>query len=121
MSSIQDSLNDLRRADGVKACMLLTNDGLVVAESMGNKFRDDIVAGLASYLSMTTNKALTEAGLAHFDTFTLHAAHGKSVLVDLGEAFLVVLLDQFADLEQSRGEIQGTAQRLRRAAKMSQG
>lgn len=119
MSSIQDGLNDLRRVDGVKACMLVTTDGLVVAESMGNRFRSDIVAGLASYLAMTTGKALTEAGLEKFDTFTVHAAHGKSVLVDLGESMLVVLLDQFADIEQSRGEIQGTAQRLRRSARMS--
>lgn len=119
MSSIQDSLNDLRRADGVKACMLVTSDGLVVAESMGNKFREDIMAGLASYLGMTTNKALTEGGLERFDTFTLHAAHGKSVVVDLGESLLVVMLDQFADLETSRGEIQGTAQRLRRSSKLS--
>lgn len=118
MSSIQDSLNDLRRVDGVKACMLVTNDGLVVAESVGNKFREDILAGLASYLAMTTNKALEEGGLARFDSFTLHAAHGKSVLVDIGEAILVVMLDQFADVDTSRGEIQGTAQRLRRSSKL---
>lgn len=118
MSSIQDSLNDLRRAEGVKACMVVTNDGLIVAESLANRFRPDIVAGLASYLCMTTNKALAEGGLERFDTFTLHSAHGKSVVADLGEAFLVVMLDQFADVEQSRSEIQGTIQRLRRSAKM---
>ncbi len=120
MSSIQDSLNDLRRADGVKACMLVTSDGLVVAESIGNKFREDIIAGLSSYLAMATNKALVEGGLERFDTFTLHAAHGKSIVVDIGESFLVVMLDQFADLDASRGEIQGTAQRLRRSSRLSQ-
>ena len=119
MSAIQDSLNDLRRAAGVKACLVVTTDGLVVAESQSNKYRDDIVAGLASYLAMTTNKALTEAELGHFESFTLHAAHGKSVIVDLGEALLVVLLDQFADLEASRSEIQGTAQRVRRTTRLS--
>ena len=118
MSAIQDSLNELRRAPGVKACILVTFDGLVVAESVGNKFRDDIIAGLASYLVMTTNKALGDGGLPAFDTFTVHAAHGKAVLIDVAGSILAVLLDQFADLEASRSEIQGTAQRLRRSAKL---
>lgn len=99
--------------------MFVTSDGLVVAESIGNKFREDIIAGLASYLVMTTNKALVEGGLSPLDTFTVHAAHGKSVLVDISGSVLVVLLDQFADLDASRSEIQGTAQRLRRSSRMS--
>jgi hypothetical protein len=32
---------------------------------------------------------------------------------------LVVLLDQFADLDSCRGEIQGSVQRLRRLARVS--
>lgn len=119
MSSIQESLNELRRAPGVKGCVLLTDDGLIVAEALGNKFREDVIAGLASYLVMTTDKVLTEGGIQRFDQFTVHAAHGKAVFVDLDGSFLVVLLDQFADLEASRPEIQGAAQRLRRSARMS--
>lgn len=118
MSSIHESLSELRRAAGVKGCMLLTVDGLVVAETMDARYRDDVVAGLSSYLLMTTNKALTEAGLAPFDQFTVHATHGRTVFVNLNGSFLVVLLDQFADLEACRPEIQGIAQRLRRSARL---
>ncbi len=118
MNPIQETLEDLRRTNGVKACMVLTNDGLVVAQSLGARFREDIVAGLSSYLAMTTNKALEEGGLGKFESFTLHAAHGKSVFHDIGEAVLVVLLDQFADLDGSRREIQSAAQRLRRSARI---
>lgn len=119
MSSIQESLNDLRRSAGVKGCVLITDDGLIVAETLDARFRDDVVAGLTSYLAMVTNKALREAGLESFDQFVLHATHGKAVFLSIENSFLVVLLDQFADLDASRAEIQGTAQRLRRAARLS--
>ena len=118
MTSIHESLAELRRANGVKGCMLLTADGLVVAETMDARYRDDVVAGLSSYLLMTTNKVLAEAGLAAFDQFTVHATHGKTVFVNLDGSFLVVLLDQFADLDGCRQEIQGAAQRLRRTARL---
>src|SRR5262249_58507984 len=116
---IQENLSDLRRAAGVKGCVLLTDDGLVVAEALDARFRDDVVAGLSSYLMMTSTRALAEAGLERFELFTLHATHGKAVFACLEGSFLVVLLDQFADLESSRGEIQGTAQRIRRLSRMS--
>ena len=121
MSSIQESLNDLRRAPGIKGCVLVTVDGLIVAEALGKKFREDVIAGLASYLVMTTEKVLAEGGIERFDQFVVHAAHGKAIFVDLEGSFLVVLLDQFADLEASRPEINGAAQRLRRTSRMSQG
>jgi predicted regulator of Ras-like GTPase activity (Roadblock/LC7/MglB family) len=118
VSSIQETLAELRQASGVKGCALVTSDGLMVAESLDPRFRDDVVVGLASYLMMSTERVLKEAGLAGFEQFTLHATHGKAVFATLGESFLVVLLDQFADLDGCRGEIQGTVQRLRRLSRM---
>ena len=99
--------------------MVVTNDGLVVAQSLGPRYREDIVAGLSSYLAMSTNKALEEGGLSGFESFTLHAAHGKSVLWSIGEAILIVLMDQFAEVESARRDIQAAAQRLRRTARIS--
>jgi predicted regulator of Ras-like GTPase activity (Roadblock/LC7/MglB family) len=118
VNPIQEYLNDLRRSAGVKGCVLIMDDGLIVAETLDARFRDDVVAGLTSYVAMVTNKALNEAGFDHFDQFVLHATHGKAVFLTIDKSFLVVLLDQFADLEQSRAEIQGTVQRLRRTARL---
>jgi predicted regulator of Ras-like GTPase activity (Roadblock/LC7/MglB family) len=118
VSSIQESLADLQRAEGIKGCALVTNDGLIVAEALDEKFRGDVIAGLASYLTMTTNKVLTEGGEGGFDRFTIHAAHGKAVFEQLEESVLVVLLDQFADLEGAQPEIRNVAQRLRRQSRI---
>jgi len=119
VNPILETLEELRRVAGVKGCMVVTNDGLVVAQSLGPRYREDIVAGLSSYLTMSTNKALEEGGLGGFESFTLHAAHGKSVFWSIGEAFLVVLMDQFADLEGARRDIQASVQRLRRSARIA--
>lgn len=118
MNSIQESLTELYRAPGVKGCVFVTSDGLVVAEALENKYREDVVAGLASYLMMTTSKVLQEGGIDRFDQFTVHAAHGKVVFIDLSGSVLVVLLDQFADLRACRAEIRSATQRLRRSARM---
>jgi hypothetical protein len=48
----------------------------------------------------------------------LHATHGRAVFVALGEAYLVVLLDQFADVDGSRAEIQEAALRIRRTTRV---
>lgn len=120
MSSIQETLAELRQAPGVKGCVLMMADGLVVAQALDARFRDDVVAGLASYLMMSTQRVLKEAGLQGLEQMQLHAAHGKAVFVALEGSFLVVLFDQFADLESCRDEVHSTTQRLRRLSRLSQ-
>jgi predicted regulator of Ras-like GTPase activity (Roadblock/LC7/MglB family) len=78
-----------------------------------------VVAGLTSFLIMTTEKALKEVGMPSFAQFAVHATHGKTIVIDLEGSYLIVLLDQFADVEGCRSEIQGAAQRLRRSSRLS--
>jgi predicted regulator of Ras-like GTPase activity (Roadblock/LC7/MglB family) len=118
MSKIQDLLVDLRRTPGVKGAAVLTSDGLVAAESLDARFRSDVVAGLTSYLLMTTNRSLREGGLGDCSQFVLHATAGKAVFVALEQSFLVVMFDQFADLPAARKDVQEAAARIRRAARM---
>jgi predicted regulator of Ras-like GTPase activity (Roadblock/LC7/MglB family) len=118
-SPIQESLVELRHAPGVKGAALVTADGLIAASSLDARFRDDVIAGLTSFLIMTTEKALQEVGMPSFMQFSLHATHGKAVIVDLEGSYLIVLLDQFADVDRCRDEIQGAAQGLRRSSHLS--
>jgi uncharacterized protein len=119
VSKIQDALTDLRRSPGIKGSALVTSDGLIIAQSLDAQFRDDVVAGLTSFLLMTTSRCLQDCGMGGFSHFFLHATHGKVVFLELDSSYLVVLCDQFADLEGCRNEINGAAQQLRRAARMS--
>lgn len=118
MTRIQDQLVELRRAPGVRGCAVLTSDGLVAAESLDERFRSEVVAGLSSYLLMTTNRSLHEGGLGGCQRFVLHATHGKAVLTTLDSAYLVVLFDQFADLSVSHQVVDDAVARLRRTTRM---
>ena len=58
MSKIHEMLTELRRTPGIKGAAVLTADGLVAAESLDERYRSEVVAGLTSYLLMTTNRSL---------------------------------------------------------------
>jgi predicted regulator of Ras-like GTPase activity (Roadblock/LC7/MglB family) len=119
MSKIHDMVVELRSTPGIKGAALITSDGLVAAESLDERYRTEVVAGLTSYLLMTTNRSLREGGLGQCSQFVLHATHGKAVVTALEDAYLVVLVDQFADLAAARRDVQGVAGRLRRATRLN--
>ena len=54
MNAIQETLVDLRRAPGVKGAALVTSDGLMVGSALDEGAREDVIAGLTSFLLMTT-------------------------------------------------------------------
>lgn len=118
MNKIQDLLVELRRTPGIKGAAVLTADGLVAAESLDARYRSEVVAGLTSYMLMTTNRSLREGGLGDCSQFVLHATHGKAMFIALEQSFLVVMFDQFADLPAARREVQDAASRIRRVARM---
>ena len=46
--------------------------------------------------------------------FLLHCTHGKVEMVDLGESWLVVIFDQFADTQLAQDEVDRSAELLRK-------
>lgn len=117
MTSIQEQLDELRTISGVSGAAVVTEDGIMVASALNEHFADDVIAGLASFLVSTTRRAMGEA--AAFGRFVMHATHGKLLLIDLGESFLVVLTDQFLDIDGLETELNDATRSLRRLATMS--
>lgn len=120
MSIIRDTIEEIRQSEGVKGAAVVTLDGLVVAESLEACHRGDVLAGLASYLLMTTNKSLGEGGLGSCRQFVLHATHGKVVFDQLEDAYLCVIYDQFADLQSVRRDVEEAAHRIRRNSRLGE-
>ncbi len=119
MSQIAKILQKMGDVDGIKGTAVLTGDGIMVASTLGEEFLDDVVAGLSSFLITTTRRSLGEAGMpTAFSRFTLNSTHGKVVLVELGEAFLVVITNQFADLDRCYVDIDAAAKKLRKVSKI---
>jgi predicted regulator of Ras-like GTPase activity (Roadblock/LC7/MglB family) len=118
MNKIQDVVTELRGVPGIKGAAVVTLDGLVAAAALDAGTGADVVAGLASYLLMTTNKSLEEGGMGACSRLSLTATHGKAVFVDLAQSYLVVLFDQFADLAATRKDVDEAAARIRRTMRI---
>lgn len=119
MSEIQKILLRLDKISGVKGTALLTSDGMMVASTLGEEFLDDVVAGLSSFLISTTRRSLAEAELGgRFSRFVLNSTHGKVILLDLSESFLVVITNQFTNLQSCLIEVQDAASEIRQVARI---
>lgn len=119
MSKIQDVIVELRRAPGVKGAAVITSDGLVASSSLATGLDAEVVAGLASYLMMATNRSLAEGGQGPAKKLVLNATHGKAAFVLLDDSYLVVLFDQFAEVAQADREVEQAAARIRRASRLA--
>lgn len=118
MNKIQDILTELRPAPGVRGAAVVTSDGLVAASSVATGLDPEVISGLASYLMMTTNRSLGEGGYGACTRLMLNATHGKAVFVQLEDSYLVVLFDQFAEVEQADREVDEAVARIRRATRL---
>jgi predicted regulator of Ras-like GTPase activity (Roadblock/LC7/MglB family) len=116
-NQIQDLVEELTQVNGVRGATVTTNDGIMVASSLQGRYSDDVVVGLASFLISTTHRAMDSAR-GDVRRITLHATHGKLVLEEIGDAYLIVITDQFARMDSLKAEISDVCRRLRRVARL---
>jgi predicted regulator of Ras-like GTPase activity (Roadblock/LC7/MglB family) len=112
MTSLQDILVDITKDPAVKGCAIITTDGMLVGSTLGKEVRDDVLAGLVSFLTSTTARALQHGKLGGFRRFIVHSTHGKLILIQLPDAHLAVMTDQFAETDKLLDEIQESASLL---------
>ncbi|MBK8978674.1 MAG: roadblock/LC7 domain-containing protein [Planctomycetes bacterium] len=112
---IESLLAELFAVDCVRGAAVVTDDGIVVRSALHGGYREDVVAGLASFLVQTTRRAMTEDGCEapQLDRFVLHATHGKILLASVGEGWLVAITDQFAHLAEFEAQFDDIAVQIR--------
>lgn len=118
MNDMAAILDELNATQGLKGSAVVTNDGIMVQSALTERFSEDVIAGLTSFLISTTRRSLAEGGLGTFRRFVMSCTHGKVVLCDLGDACLVTLADQFASIEACLPAIEAATERLRRAIRI---
>ena len=119
MSKMQEILDDLKNTVAVKGSLVMMHDGIVVAYALEDSLEPDVVSGLTSFLTSTVSRVLGEGGMGSFASFNIQSTHGKVLVIDMGEAYLVVLTNQFGRLNLSMPEIQEAALQLRRLSRIS--
>ncbi len=111
-------LAELNTAVGVKGSAVVTKDGILVKSALDPGLKEEVVSALSSFLISTTRRALKECGIDTFDRFILTSTHGKVILVNLQEAYLVVVADQFINIDLTLVEIMSVARKLRNMIKI---
>ncbi|MFK7742413.1 MAG: roadblock/LC7 domain-containing protein [Planctomycetota bacterium] len=119
MSKIHDAVAELRHAPGVRGAAVVTSDGLVATASLASGIDSEVLSGLTSYMMMTTDRSLEEGGYGSCEKLMLNATHGKAVVMRLDDSFLVVLFDQFAEVDQAEREVGEAASVIRRASRLA--
>jgi len=116
---MDEILAELNSEVGVKGSAVMTQDGMLVKGALAPTVREEVLSALSSFLISTTRRALQECGIETFERFIITSTHGKLVLVDLGESFLVVMADQFINIDLTLIGIMSAAQRLRRVSRIN--
>lgn len=106
-------LNDLNKVAGVKGCMVVTQDGIVVNSALGSDLDQEAVAAVSSSLIMAAKRAFDKLGIKQFKRFIQVSSWGRMVFVDIEIAYLVVITTQNIKLDVIVMEIDSTARRIR--------
>ena len=109
---MKETLKEMNSVAGIKGCMVVTLDGMVVAAELGGGLDEETVAAVSSRFLMAAQEHATAIGLKGFSRVVLEGTHGKIVLVPAGKAFLVVIADMKLDLDASFIEILSAARRI---------
>jgi predicted regulator of Ras-like GTPase activity (Roadblock/LC7/MglB family) len=110
---MQDVLVQLNTVGGVRGSAVTTADGIVVAEALQGRYSPETVVGLTSFLISTTRRAMGND--TPLSRFVMYSTHGRLVIVNIGDAYLIVITDQFVKMEPLLREVDDSANRLRRA------
>jgi len=106
-------LQDLNKVAGVKGCMVVTQDGIVVASALGSDLDQEAVAAVSSSLIQASRRAVEKLGHKMFRRFVQVSSWGRMVFIDIEIAYLVVITSQNIKLDVIVMEIDSTARRIR--------
>ncbi|MGB9666264.1 MAG: roadblock/LC7 domain-containing protein [Candidatus Cryosericum sp.] len=108
---MDEVLRNLNKEIGVMGSAIVSKDGLIIASGLDQD--DEAVAGMAASVFQS---AATTSGIMSIGTInmiTLESEKGKAFMIDLPDAFLVVLTDAEVNLGRLRIELRKAANLLK--------
>lgn len=102
-------LRELNEHAGVKGSLIVTEDGMIVASALGKGLEQETLAAVSSMMIQTAKKSLD----SNLDRIIMASSHGKLVLEDLGNAYIVVVTNSYINLDTTLIEIQSAGMKIR--------
>jgi hypothetical protein len=109
---MKDVLVSLNKEVGVKGSMIVTRDGVVVASEIMPPLNGDTVAAIASSSIQRVNSTLRELGAKNFSRYLFNATYGKMIFTEIGEVYLVVLLDKHINVDFTMLSVASAARKI---------
>ena len=106
-------LSNLNQVAGVKGSMVVTKEGVVVAESLGADLDKVGFAAVSSHMIQVAERGLETLGRADFKQLTLTSAHGRMVFMNLDVGYLVVITKMEMKLGQVLIEVESASRKIR--------
>jgi predicted regulator of Ras-like GTPase activity (Roadblock/LC7/MglB family) len=116
---MKEILEELNRSISARGSLLMTRDAIPIAHAARAEFQVDRVSALAQKLideSTVTCEVIGATGVA---TFFLTADYGRVVFLELPTAYLVVITNPNADMDQILLEIESAAREIERAVRIA--
>lgn len=110
---MREVLKKLNTTPGVKGSLVVTPDGIVVASEISTELDEDTTAALAGNVVTQTVRLLHAGRYEHMDRMILTATRGKIVIENLANCHLVVVTNQFINLDVTLLEISSAAKKIR--------
>ncbi len=116
---MREVLKELNTLPGIKGSLVVTPDGIVVTSELSNELDEDTTAALVGNVVTQTVRLLDIGQFDEMDRMILTASRGKIVIQNLANCHLVVVTNQFINIDLTLLEITSAATRLRELGKLS--
>lgn len=116
---MRDVLKKLNSHPGIKGSLVLTMDGIVVASELSNELDEDTTAALVGNVVTQTMRMLETGDYDGMGRMVLTATRGKIVIEHLDNCLLVVVTNQFINLDVTLLEISSSAQVIRKLGRIA--
>lgn len=111
-------LSQLNKTNGVRGCMVVNRDGIVVASDFSIEIDESGVGAVTSSILSALEGALKRIQMGRFSRFIISGSESKVAVVDAGQAILLVMLQQDVNMGLVNVDIKEAANAVRANSKM---
>jgi len=109
---MREVLSEINKTTGVTGCLLVGNDGIVIASDLNTRLDEETMGALAGSISSTVSKSLERLDSSPLSQLTIEADDGKLFITQTPVGFLVVTAEDKVNMGLIRLEIKNAVAQI---------
>jgi predicted regulator of Ras-like GTPase activity (Roadblock/LC7/MglB family) len=115
---VKTILSKLNKTNGIRGCMIVNRDGIVVASDFSTEVDEAGVGAVTSSILAALDGALKRINMGKFTRFIITGSENKVAVVSAGQAILLVLLNLEVNMGMVNVDIKDAASAVAEKSKM---